>query len=455
MRPRVAIALALVAAGSSPESAAALRWAVGDGFRVRLPPAPSTSSPQARRDLAEVRALQQRRASPARWSADATETWTQLTLDQIRAHRVNPVRAARALALVSVAMNDAIQTLHASMPASARPAPCRLDARIHAAGGRCPVSASRPDTAAAGEAAALVLAELFPDQRPALRRASATALSRTMRSGTTWRSDVDAAVLVGRRIAARVAERARHDGSSAQWTGVRPTGSGLWQPTPPAFSPPLDPLAGTWRTWNLNRGSQFRPAPPPAQGTPLFDAETQQVYDTTRALTGEQRRIATFWADAAGTVTPPGHWDAIALATIRERELTPERAAFVLATLNTAQADAFIACWDAKYAYWSVRPVTVIQQWWYDPAWSPLLVTPPFPSYPSGHATTSAAAATVLGRFFPAQRAHLDRMADEAAQSRLYAGIHFASDTRAGLALGRKVAGVALRRVSHGSQQRR
>jgi membrane-associated phospholipid phosphatase len=92
--------------------------------------------------------------------------------------------------------------------------------------------------------------------------------------------------------------------------------------------------------------------------------------------------------------------------------------------------------------------VTVINQWWYDPGWKPLLVTPPFPSYPSGHATTSAAAAAVLGHFFPTARERPRRMADEAAQSRLYAGIHFPSDTRAGLVLGRQVAGAALRRVS-------
>jgi membrane-associated phospholipid phosphatase len=342
--------------------------------------------------------------------------WIRIALGQIRAHAVNPIRAARALALVSVAMNDAIQTLHASL-SDVRPS-------------------RTADEAVASDAASMVLAQLFPDRRTQLRAGVAS---------TT----------VGAAVAQRVVARARHDGSAVQWTAVRPTGAGLWQPTPPAFAPPLDPLAGTWRTWNLNRGAQFRPPPPPAPGSALFDAEAQQVYDTSRALTEEQRHIAMVWADGIGTTTPPGHWNAIALALMRPRRLDPARAAFLLATLNTAQADAFIACWDAKYAYWSVRPVTVIQQWWYDPGWTPLLATPPFPSYPSGHATTSAAAAAVLGWFFPSARRHLLAMADQAAISRLYAGIHFASDTRAGLALGRRVAEVALRRVAQSTQQRR
>jgi hypothetical protein len=457
---RVAIALVVAAAAQPAGASGAVRWSVGTSYRVHLPRSPSAHSATTRRELGELRALQRRRTSSVMarlqpWRPRAAVTsWARVTVEEIRAHSMNPVRAARALALVSVAMNDAIQTLHSSLATPARPSPCRLDAQVHPVGG-CSALAAPVEAAAAGQAASLVLAYLFPDRRPAVGRVTTRALSWPLWSATAYRSDVEAATQVGRRVAGRVIARAREDGSAAQWSGIRPTGPGLWQPTPPAFGPPAEPVAGTWRTWNLDRGAQFRPAPPPDPGSAAFDAEAQQVYDTTRALTEQQRRLAAFWADVPGTVTPPGHWNAIALAMIRARALGPERAALVLATLNTAQADGFIACWDAKYAYWSVRPVTVIQQWWYDAGWSPLLVTPPFPSFVSGHATTSAAAAAVLGSFFAAERARLRRMADEAAQSRLYAGIHFPSDTLAGLALGRKVAGVALRRISQSSQQRR
>lgn len=326
----------------------------------------------------------------------ALHRWTDATLTEIRSHRLSPVRAARALALVSVAMNDAIR-------------PYRR-------------SGGRHREAAVARAAADVLAYLFPGRESGLP-ASAR----------------------GARAAARVIARARTDGSGAQWTGPVPSGPGVWRPTPPAFAPPLDPLAGTWRTWNLNRAAQFRPLPPPAPGTDAFDAEVEQVYEAARAASPEQRRTSHLWADGPGTVTPPGHWNEIALRLMRTGGTGAVRAASILATLNTAQADAFIACWEAKFAYWLVRPVTVIQQWWYDPGWSPLFATPPFPAYPSGHATTSAAAATVLAAAFPAAEARLWRMAEEAAESRLYAGIHFPIDTAAGLALGEAVAREALR----------
>jgi hypothetical protein len=169
-------------------------------------------------------------------------------------------------------------------------------------------------------------------------------------------------------------------------------GSGL----PQAFGyPPLEPLAGNWRTWNIRDGSQFRPFPPPAYGSPQFLAEMREGWSVSQTLTEEQKRIADYWADGAGTVTPPGHWNQIALDQLASSGWSTLQATRLPAALNTAQADAFIACWDAKYAYWSLRPVTAIRRV-IDSNWLSYMVTPPFPSYVSGHSTTSGAAATVL-----------------------------------------------------------
>jgi membrane-associated phospholipid phosphatase len=222
-----------------------------------------------------------------------------------------------------------------------------------------------------------------------------------------------------------------------------PSGPGLWVPTPPGFLPPLEPLAGTWRTWNLRSGSALRPAPPAPFGTAAYAEEVREVYEVSRSLTDEQKRIADLWADGPGTVTPPGHWNVIALDLIRGSRVSAREAAQVLAAANTAQADAFIACWDAKFTYWSERPVTAIRRE-LDPGYSPYIATPPFPSYVSGHSTTSGAASEVLARFFPRAARELRRSAEEAAVSRLYGGIHFSSDNEAGLALGKRVAAAAI-----------
>jgi membrane-associated phospholipid phosphatase len=337
-------------------------------------------------------------AKPNLAHSNAVQSWVEVTLEEIAAHKTNPPRASRVLAHMSAAVYAAAVL-----------------------GGN-----DRDDVI--DGAAAAVLSYLYPDR--------ATYFDSLAGSGAPQTR--------GRALGAAFVERARHDGADAVWDGTRPTGPGTWVPTPPAFAPPLEPMGGTWRTWNLVSGAQFRPGPPPAFGSAAWRAELQQVYDVSRSLTPEQTAIALYWADGAGTVTPPGHWDAIALELAAGENLSTVQLARLFVTLNTAQADAFIACWDAKFTYWPERPATAIQAE-IDPFWTPLIPTPPFPSYVSGHSTTSGAAATVLGHFFPQRRDELAAMADEAALSRLYGGIHFASDNAAGLELGRKVGREALR----------
>jgi membrane-associated phospholipid phosphatase len=332
----------------------------------------------------------------------AVTRWINVELAEIAAHRTNPPRAARGLALLSVAMREATR-----LPGGHR-------------------------RAAVAGAAATVLSYLYPDRTDAF--AELLAGERPER-----------AVAAGRRIGDRHVAHGRTDGSDAVWQGTVPVGPGLWVPTPPGFLPPLEPLVGTWRPWNIRDGSRPRPGPPPAFGGRLYAREVREIYDVSRTLTTEQKRIADHWADGAGTVTPPGHWNQIALELIRGHRLSERAAARVLAALNTAQADAFIACWDAKFAYWSERPVTAIRRE-LDSSWSSYIVTPPFPSYVSGHSTTSAAASTVLAAYFHKAAPQLRAWAEEAAVSRLYGGIHFRSDNEVGLVLGRRVAKAALAR---------
>jgi membrane-associated phospholipid phosphatase len=171
------------------------------------------------------------------------------------------------------------------------------------------------------------------------------------------------------------------------------------------------------------------------------------VYAISLSLSEEQKRIADYWADGPGTATPPGHWNLIALDLVRKADWGTVPTARLFAALNTAQADAFIACWDAKYAYWSLRPVTAIRRL-IDPSWLPYITTPPFPSYVSGHSTSSGAASSVLAALFPSRADELAATAEEAAVSRLYGGIHFSSDNEVGLELGRRVGIAAVRAYS-------
>jgi membrane-associated phospholipid phosphatase len=163
-------------------------------------------------------------------------------------------------------------------------------------------------------------------------------------------------------------------------------------------------------------------------------------------LTPAQKTIAETWNLQAGSVTPPGVWNQRALAVIRASKLDPAQAVRVLAVLNAAMNDAAIVCWRTKYEWWVVRPVSVIRER-HDAKFLPHLVTPPHPSYTSGHSSVSGAAEIALTAFFPAQRAEFHAMAEEAAMSRLYGGIHYRSDNEEGLQLGRRVAEQVVKRA--------
>ena len=372
-------------------------------------------------------------------------SWIDVLLTAVSADRVNPPRASRALALTSVVMNDALAVAARSRYlASRRPAPCRYRPRLSL--GRCMSDGPLPKTAVAAGAAARVLRELLPNRAAELDRLEQEAVRSRQLAGTAYPSDLRAGLALGREIGELAVRRARSDRSDTQGPVVAPPGEATWIPTPPAFAPPLEPFAGSWRTWNLRSGDQLRLPAPPAYLGRVHRAAIQDVYDVARSLTDRQREIALFWNDGAGSETPPGHWNRIALDLVEGARLSPRQAALALAALNTAQADAFIACWNAKFTFWTKRPVTLIRAL-LDPDFLSLIPTPPFPSYPSGHSTTSGAASTVLGALFPDQARELAAMADEAAISRLYGGIHYRFDNDAGLDLGRRIGAVTLRRL--------
>jgi len=207
------------------------------------------------------------------------------------------------------------------------------------------------------------------------------------------------------------------------------------------------------------------PAPLPyseAPGSPFY-RQVKAVYDTGRTLTPEQREIALYWADNPGeSGTPPGHWVLIASQLVEQLHLDAGRSAEMFVLTSVALADAFISCWHTKFSLSLVRPVTYVRRV-IDPHWHTLIPTPPFPEYTAGHAVQSGAAAGVLTALFgdrpftdsthvnigrPARRFSSFRVAaNEVAQSRLYAGLHYPMSLSHGIAQGECIARKVMERV--------
>jgi len=450
-------------------------------FQPSAPPSKTSSS--TKRELAELQLLQSERndrdrALVAFWDTQGgVPAWTQILLDKIQENRTNPVMAARAIALVQTAMADATIAAWQAKFKFNRAQPVSLNKKLKPLS---KVEAKLPsypsEHAAVSAAACEVLNYLYPNQKAKIhgeeltfaQAAEECAFSR-MLALTNYRTDVTAGLHMGQRVAAQAIARGRGDGSDAVWDAAgqpgRLVGPQHWIPTAPANTfPPLQPLAGTWQPWLLDSPSQFRAQPPPALQasfpSPAFLEEAAMVKATVDNLTAEQIQIASFWADDPGaTSTPPGHWTQIALGQVVAAKLTAPRAARAMALVGVGLADSAIACWDNKYAFWVMRPITAIRtmsdQPFYDPNFVTPITTPPFPAYTSGHSTFSGCTATVLEHLFPKGKAvdafgrkvSFAEAAEQAALSRLYGGIHYPSDNDEGLKCGGHIAEVVIERA--------
>jgi PAP2 superfamily len=245
---------------------------------------------------------------------------------------------------------------------------------------------------------------------------------------------------------------------------VSPSGPGAWVPTPPRFARPLLPHWGSNRTFMSTLASCQPPGPPPfdENAGSAFHREAAEVLKASVTPNDEQRRVALYWADDPGkTPTPAGHWAWILNDLLRDRQASLATAAEQYVRLTIAMSDAFVATWQVKYATNLQRPVTYVQLTM-DANWvPPLMETPPFPEYPSGHSVQSGAAAAVLESFYGRDTAFEDRThndrgwgpqrfksfaaaAEQAAFSRLYAGIHFRSGIEHGVTMGRCIGARAL-----------
>lgn len=252
-----------------------------------------------------------------------------------------------------------------------------------------------------------------------------------------------------------------------------------WKPTPPAYMEAIEPHWNKIRTFVLDSAGQFKPIPP----TPFskdknsqFFREASEVYTTGKSLTEEQRAIASFWdcnpfvmnvkghvMFASKKISPGGHWMNITRVVCDMKKATLVQAAEAYARVSLALIEGFISCWDEKYRSKVVRPETYINQY-IDDEWMPLLQTPPFPEYTSGHSVISAASAVTLTALFGDNVAFTDsteveygmpprkftsfiQASEEAAISRLYGGIHYRPAVEQGIVEGRALGRFILDRV--------
>ncbi|GAC1368526.1 MAG: hypothetical protein NVSMB30_05170 [Hymenobacter sp.] len=394
-------------------------WAISSGADYQLPTPPTALATRA--ELGVLQKLAQQRDSAAihqmdYWNAGAPGYRWQAIVEQLSK---DPAYFWRNQALVNIAIYDATVAAWHTKYVYQRPGPARRHPQVaYLAAPACPSYPS--EHAVAAGAAAAVLAYLFPAKADSLRQLAEEAGRSRLLAGVAYPSDVQAGLDLGRRVAAAVIEKAKTDSCDAVWKGQVPSQAGRWHSSP--TQPPFAPMRGHWRPFVLASGRQFRPGPPPDYAAEMRELKAAQ---RTPATIGR----AFLWASY-------NYWGEMTDRKLFESNmyLNAPRAARAYALVSVAAYDASVACWDAKYTYWGTRPDQ------YDPSYQPaLLGTPPFPGYPSGHATLSNARATVLSYLFPEDRKLFQAKAREAAESRFDGGVHFRTDNTVGLEMGRQV----------------
>jgi hypothetical protein len=352
---------------------------------------------------------------------------------------VPPTMNARCVALVAVAMFDALNAIEPRY-AAYRPHP-------------------RPTPGAAGDAAAAaaaryILVRAYPAQAAALDSAFQSAIAAVPEAPRAN------AVRVGEDVAARLWTERAGDGAESP---------NAWRPTTTAgtYVPTVLPLGSTWgavKPFALRVGNQFRPGPPPALTSKEWAADYEEVKrlgaknGSTR--TAEQTEIARFWE-----YTGPGTYMPVARQVVDAKQLAPLERARVYALVAMAAADALISVFDAKYAYNFWRPVTAIRNGDLDsneatardPGWEPFIPTPLHPEYPCAHCISQTAVASVLERLFgdsvaelaltsptaPGVTRRYRRLSDYATEvlnARIYDGVHYRGSGNVGAAMGRQIA---------------
>ncbi len=362
----------------------------------------------------------------------------------------NPVYAARAYSYVSAAQYDALKTAWYWKFQYNRLSPAKNDNAVTALMPITDLPSYPSEDAVISGVTVEMLKVLFPAALEQITLKAAEQRNAALWSGKATASDIAAGLALGKSVATVFLARAAGDGmrtaggSPALWKSMADAaiarGEISWVSREIPARPPMLPLFGQVRAWNMTPADIVaeRPAPPPSTSSQQMKDELAAVKSAVDHLSNAQLAIAQKWNDGAGTYSPPGHWNDVALEYVRDAHFSEVRAARVFALLNMAMHDAAVGCWEAKFFYFNPRPSQL------DPSIKTQIGLPNFPAYTSGHSTFSAAAASVLSYLFPSGATDFGAMRDEAGISRLYGGIHYPSDIEAGKAHGSRIAGYTL-----------
>lgn len=380
--------------------------------------------------------------------ANVVLDWNAVMMAGIRTDTTSPTLCSRSLALLHVAIYDAVN----SVTGTHQPYQFQMAA---------PAGTS-PEAAVMG-AGHGILVVLYPSLRT-----RADDLYESWRTAAPATAAITNGLVLGKKIAENVLSARASDGAATDVPYIPSAAAGQWRRTAPFFRPPLTPQWRYVKPFALPSLEPFAPGAPPA----LNSAEYAESLNVVKRLggksstnrTAEQSQIAHFWSAFSYTAMPPGHWHEIAAAIANTQRTGLAETARLMALLSIAQADAAIVCWEAKYKYNLWRPITAIQRASEDdntateaePGWDHLLPSPPFPAYTSGHSTFSKASAEILTFFYGTDAlsftASSDTLpgvyrsfksvsacADEVGMSRIYGGIHFPFDNTSGKSSGKKI----------------
>ncbi len=422
----------------APEAARWRTLLLASAAEIR-PAAPmGPGAPETAAELAALHDWERRRGDDDRraiayWNDQPPPVrWAELAQEKVLVAGWAAPRAARALALVHVAVHDATLAAWDAKAAWRRATPAQIDASLRPLVASDDVPGYPSEHAAAAYAAAGVLAGLFPAHAERMKLHAWGAAESRVAAGANFPSDVAAGRAIGEAVAARALARAAGDGSDALVKLPLPTVAPQWTADYPA-----EALGGTWATWAIGDVATFALPAPPQPGEPGFDAALAQATAAARDATPAQREAATRWTAAL----PPVAWHARARMLVADRRPDAPHAARAMAGVAIALADATTATWSNKYRLRLQRPSMLPG----GPA--PLAPPPPHPAWPSDGAACAAAAAEVLTAAFPQDAAALRAEAEEAAAAGRWAGHQFERDVTDGQALGRRVAQAATGRL--------